>query len=932
MTAARQNAALPQSSLGDDDTPTRWHVRLLGGLTLGDGRQQITRLPSRAVTALLARLALAPDRAHAREELVELLWPGVEITTGRNRLRQSLSTLKSILEPPGADPMPVLLADRLQVRVAPHALGCDALDFERHVRAGRSEMARHLYRGELLPGFYDEWIDDERRRLAALHDRLAIASPPSAATKTHGASAATPPAEPVPAGARVILPNYLTRMFGAADQGLRLRHLVLAQRLVTLIGPGGAGKSRLAVEVAHSVREHAAWPLPASEPFEPFDLLAFVPLAACSTCVQVLDQLLGTLQVASGAAGARSALVAALAGRRALLVIDNFEQLVGEAETLLQDLLSTLPQLRLLVTSRRVLGLAGEHEFVVDALALPSAEASLDAVAANPAVALFVERSRAARADFHLHARNVATVCALVRALEGMPLAIELAAARVRSIAPAEMLERLRGAGTPRLDLLARSTARRDGDSRHSSMQRTIDWSWQLLSAPQARLLSALTVFAEGFTAAAAGLLIPPHEGLDAPLLLDDLVAHSLVHTRHDGDSPRFALYQPIREFVAARQDAAEQHMWRGRLRRWALQFARSLPPTPPLATLRTELPNLVAALASAVTDDASAEAIELLLVLRRCFEDVELPVEGLAQACSAIERCADERWRALGHVVIAPLLFTAGQADAALRHAEQGVACTGLDALQRARALHTLARVRWRNRREAGTVEPLIDEAQALLPAEGQLELRASLLALRAFVCNAHHRELARGEQLHAQALALWEQLGNQHAINSGRYNLAVCAQNAGRNGECLQRLEPVIESARHEHDWRRLSQSLNVRGNACSGLRDWPRAVADYQECVRVAWSGMAAYDLAFGLWNLPRALLHLRRPDTAVPIAAWAAAFWQDRFGPLQAADHRYLRRVRRLARRLMAPDRLQALWRDGEQMSLPQAVALALAGTS
>jgi tetratricopeptide (TPR) repeat protein len=277
----------------------------------------------------------------------------------------------------------------------------------------------------------------------------------------------------------------------------------------------------------------------------------------------------------------------------------------------------------------------------------------------------------------------------------------------------------------------------------------------------------------------------------------------------------------------------------------------------------------------------------------------------------------------------LAPLLFTAGQADAALRHAQLGLDCEQLDAAQRARALHTLARVRWRNRRRADEVEPLLDEADALLQPTSDAELRASLLALRAFVTNAHHRNHAAGERLHAQALALWEQLGNQHAINSGRYNLAVCAQNANRHAECLQRLDPVIASAHEQQDWRRLSQSLNVRGNAFSGLRDWPRALADYQACIRTAWGSMASYDLAFGLWNLPRALAHLRQPEPAIQLAAFAAAFWRGRFGPLQTADERYLLRIRRLAGRQIATARIDALWRDGEHFSLAQAVALALA---
>ena len=139
-------------------------------------------------------------------------------------------------------------------------------------------------------------------------------------------------------------------------------------------------------------------------------------------------------------------------------------------------------------------------------------------------------------------------------------------------------------------------------------------------------------------------------------------------------------------------------------------------------------------------------------------------------------------------------------------------------------------------------------------------------MLALRGFVTNAQPQGRVDGEQLHAQALALWEQLGNQHAIDSGRYNLAACAQDTGRNQQALQRLEPVIASARELQDWRRLNQSLNVRGNAFSELRDWPRATADNQECIRIAWRGMASFDLAYGLWNLPRALAHLRQPEAA------------------------------------------------------------------
>ena len=910
----------------------RWQVGLLGGLCLTDGTQRLTRLPSRAVTALLARLALAPERAHAREELIELLWPGVALGIGRNRLRQALSSLKSILEPAGSvAPQPVLVADRSHVRVVHGSLACDALLFELYARSGQVAAARSLYHGELLPGFYDEWIDEERLRLTAVHDRLVLMAEPQAKVRSdlrpepRVESFERPP--PVPA-VRVALPTYLTRMFGADEQATRLRGLVMAHRLVTLIGPGGAGKTRLAVEVAQSLRQDAGWPLPVSDPPEPFDLIVFIPLVACATRAQACDAMTSALQIAPGSADALVALTDALAGRRALLVLDNFEQLAGQAEGLVADLVGTLPSLHTVVTSRRPLGLDGEREFAVAALDVPAADADPRLSASNAAVALFVERARAVRADFHFGPRNAAALVALVQALEGMPLAIELAASRVRSMAPADMLTRLCGPGTPRLDLLSRRGPRGTLDPRHGSMQRTIEWSWELLNPPQARLLSALTVFAGGFSPAAA-LSLVADEAVDAQLLLDDLVASSLVHVQAGGmDEPRFGLYQPIREFAAARLDHATAQHWRHRLRGWVLDWARTLPRTPPLSELRIEMPNLLAALASAAEDDAPEDAIGLLIELRRCLEDVELPAEGLSHVQAAVERCADPVLKARGHAALGPLLFIAGQGDAALRHAELGPLCAGLDAVQRARALHALARVRWRSRRRADEVEPLLDEAQSLLPAAGDRELSASLLALRAFVTNAHHHDHVKGEQLHEQALALWEQIGNQHAIDSGRYNLAVCAQSTGRNKQALQRLEPIIASARELQDWRRLNQSLNVRGNAFSGLRDWLGAVVAYQECIRTAWKCMASFDLAYGLWNLPRALAHRRQPDTAVRLMAYAAAFWCSRFGELSALDERDLRRVRRLAARQMDEAHINAAWREGEQLALSQAVAIAL----
>src|SRR5215469_4114962 len=148
-----------------------WNVQLLGGLRATRGNAVIAQFPSRPVATLLARLALQPERRHAREELIDLLWPEVELEVGRNRFRQALSTLRRLLEPPDLLPNSVLIADRQTVGLAQDAVACDATDFERLLRKGAIAEALELYRGELLPGFIDEWVDEERLRLSALRDR-----------------------------------------------------------------------------------------------------------------------------------------------------------------------------------------------------------------------------------------------------------------------------------------------------------------------------------------------------------------------------------------------------------------------------------------------------------------------------------------------------------------------------------------------------------------------------------------------------------------------------------------------------------------------------------------------------------------------------------------------------------------------------------------
>ncbi len=927
---------------GAPPAPARWRVRLLGAVAATGAGRQIDRFPSRAVAALLARLALAPERTHAREELLELLWPGVAPDVGRNRLRQALSTLKSLLEPAGEPGHAVLQADRLGVRVVSGAVACDAADFERLARAGHVAQARALYQGEFMPGYYDDWVQAERQRLAdlMLHlDSLPAAPPEPAATASVSVPtrmASLPLPLPLPGVALATLPHYLTRVFGAETQAQRLRAAALDHRLITLVGPGGSGKTRLAVELAHGL---------AARGTAGFDLVVFVPLVGCSNDAQMLDTLLAAFHVRAGGSDAFERLLQMLASRRALLVLDNFEQFPPEAAHRVARLAATLPGLHQVLTSRRALGLDGEQVFAVNALCLPAADALLDSAAHNPAVALFADRARAVRQDFHLHRGNLRAVVALVTALEGMPLAIELAAARVRSFSPAQMSARLGaagpGQGTPVLDLLSRAGPRAGHDPRHASMQAVIAWSWQQLSPPQAQLLAGLTVFTGACTAEAADAVCG-QAGHDTALLIDELHAQSMLRLHDTTASPggpaysadsnrsaRFTLAEPVREFAALQLAPERAALLRARHRAWWPRWAASFGPTPPLGAVRRELPNVVAALASALVDNAPEDAVHLALALRAAFSEIALPAGGLAHLGAALERLTDPALASRGHTLMGLLCFEGGEGSAARQHTQRGLALAGDDPALRARALHADASVRWRATRDASGLAQQLDEAAALAEHAADAVVRASIDALRAFIANVAERDFARGEALHRQALARWQQLGNLHVINGGLYNLAICDFNAGRFDQALQRVAGVCATAREHEDWEQLSDALNLQGNTLAALRRWPDAREAYRECLRLAWATMETHALAYGLWNLPTALAHLRQPQAAVRLMSFAAHYWQRHFGPLGASDQPHLRRVRRLTQVQLGAARYDALWAEGAALPLAEAVALALA---
>ena len=359
------------------------------------------------------------------------------------------------------------------------------------------------------------------------------------------------------------LPTPSTRLIGRDLELEEVARKLLRpdSRLLTITGPGDSGKTRLAVSVAERVGNL----FPQGTFF-----VDLAPLSTSALVVPTIAQAIGLTEVAGQSLNER--LADALAVRQALLVLDNCEH-VASAATEIRQILDQASQVRVLATSRAPLQLSIEQLYPLQPLVLPTTDdmqspAKLSCV---PAVALFLERAQAVQPHFVLDEHNFIAVAEICRRLDGLPLAIELAAAHTNALPPNTLLQRLQG----HLELL--HTDRRDGPLRHRSLHATISWSYELLSREEKLLLARLSVFAGGWTLEAAETVCagPPMESSTMVELLVHLVERSLViAAEHDGQV-RYRLLETIRQFAAeCLQGCGEESAVRMRHRDWYLDQA----------------------------------------------------------------------------------------------------------------------------------------------------------------------------------------------------------------------------------------------------------------------------------------------------------------------------------------------------------------------
>ena len=348
------------------------------------------------------------------------------------------------------------------------------------------------------------------------------------------------------------LPTQLTSFIGRDDQVRDAKALLARARLLTLTGPGGTGKTRLSLQIAAEVLHQFP------------DGVFFVPLAAVQDPELVPSAIAQALALQStGSRRPIDALLEYLKDKRMLLVLDNFEQLIPAAPVT-TTLLENSSQLRIVVSSRAVLRVYGEQEFPVPPLALPSssAVASVSSVSQFEAVRLFIERAVAAKPDFQATNENAPAIAGICERVDGLPLAIELAAARIKLFSPQALLLRLDKS------LTALGTGARDLPTRQQTLRGAIQWSYDLLEEPSRRLFERFAVFARGASLEQAEAVCADNapsprprgegqgEGPDVLEGLDQLADQSLLRRVPEVSEPRFLMLQTIREFAMEKLQA----------------------------------------------------------------------------------------------------------------------------------------------------------------------------------------------------------------------------------------------------------------------------------------------------------------------------------------------------------------------------------------
>jgi predicted ATPase len=522
--------------MGPDVSPDKmllWRVRLFGGPILIDRfGNETRRFRSQKVKALLAYLALHLGNSCPREVMYEALWPEEEHEIVANRFRVALASLRRQLEPEGTVFGSVLdVSEPRMVRLRSETVWCDAIEYEALWQSGRQQEALLLAREPLLPDIYEDWALDVRMRYELQGENLI---PPKddrsqPAGLLPALSAPLPPPLSQPKLMPSSLPLFLTHFFGRIEERRKLTELIHTHRLVTITGIGGMGKTRLATETTRQLASDCFFIAlgPVADPTE-LPAAFLKPFGVSPEPGSTLEEQLGRLLNRRG---------------ETLVVLDSVEHLIDAVAAIAIRLLAIVPDLHLLVTSRQILNIPGEAILALAPLEAPGAPGSVERLMEYPAISLFVDRAANARPDFTLTPRNMEAIIEICARLEGIPLALELAAARITSQTLGQIAHSLRRNAT---DL---KSQQRGLSERHRSLRIVMETSLELLPEEVRSFFFALARLDGDWTSEMAREFTGCERCEE---YLDLLAASSLVARREDErlGVMRFSLMETIRQLA----------------------------------------------------------------------------------------------------------------------------------------------------------------------------------------------------------------------------------------------------------------------------------------------------------------------------------------------------------------------------------------------